>query len=164
MKTTDYVFLGVGIFAFLLFANRKKAISTVTNTLTMLSSREQLKPFFRVAENVNGLPQGILERMAQQESSFRPEVINGTVKSSAGAVGLLQIVPKWHPGVNPTDPIASINYAGKYLKELYQKTGTWEKALAAYNWGIGNVLNKGMLYAPAETRNYVTQILKDVTV
>lgn len=114
------------------------------------------------AEAMYNLPVGLLGRVAYQESRFRDDVITGKVKSSAGAVGLMQIVPRWHPDVDPLDPIASIDYAARYLKKMYERFGSWELALAAYNWGPGNLSRKGLSYAPTETRNYIAEIGRDV--
>lgn len=126
--------------------------------------------FFDAAAQFD-LPPDLLPRVAQQESSFRPEVISGEVTSPAGAVGLMQIVPRWHPDVDPTDPVASISYAAQWLRKLFDRFGSWELALAAYNWGPGN-LNRyigqgkwadfGIDEMPEETRNYITQIRGDV--
>ncbi len=51
---------------------------------------------------IYNLPKNLLARVAYQESHFRPSIINGTQKSSKGAVGIMQIIPKWHPNVDPT--------------------------------------------------------------
>jgi len=118
--------------------------------------------YFRQAELINNLPPGLLSRIAYQESRFREDIITGATKSSAGAVGLMQIVPKWHPDVNPLDPIASINYAGEYMARLYNRFGDWKTALAAYNWGQGNVARKGINRLPQETANYVRDISRDI--
>lgn len=116
------------------------------------------------AEAANGIPPYLLARLAWQESRFREDIVSGKTKSSAGAVGIMQIVPKWHPDVNPYDAKASIAYAGKYLKSLYNQFGTWELALKAYNWGQGNVKKwlAGQAVQPTETKNYSAQILADV--
>lgn len=116
------------------------------------------------AESANGIPPLLLARLAWQECRFRADIISGATVSSAGAIGIMQIVPKWNPGVNPLDPIASINYAGKKLAGLYRMFGTWELALKAYNWGEGNVKKwlAGTLSQPLETSNYSSQILADV--
>lgn len=115
------------------------------------------------AELQNGLPKNLLARLLYQESRYREDIISGELKSGAGAVGIAQIVPKWHPNVNPLDPIASIYYAAGYLKQNIDKFGgSLEKGLAAYNWGPSNVLLKGLSEAPEETRNYYTEILNDV--
>lgn len=122
------------------------------------------REFFANAEAANGIPAFMLARLAWQESHYRPDIINGQVKSSAGALGIMQIVPRWHPGVDPLNPAAAIPYAGRYLKNLYRQFGTWKLALMAYNWGPGNVSrwlrNGGSV--PRETQNYHAQILADV--
>ena len=64
--------------------------------------------------------------------------------------------------VNPFDAASAADGAGRYMAWLYSKTGSWTLALAAYNWGIGNVTRKGMDNAPTETRNYVAEINADV--
>lgn len=127
---------------------------------------EKFVPYFDAAEAQYNIPKGTLSRVAMQESSFRPDVISGAVNSPAGAVGLMQIVPRWHPNVDPTDPIASINYAASYLAKLHGQFGTWKLALAAYNWGPGNLRkylnNPGGVTMPVETANYIRQISADV--
>lgn len=123
----------------------------------------------RAAETHWQLPRGLLGRLLYQESRFRPDIINGDLVSSAGAVGIAQIVPRWHPNVNPVDANASIWYAAKYLSQNYSRFGSWQLALAAYNWGPGNLGTALELYgdgwlshAPRETRNYVAEISADV--
>jgi len=126
---------------------------------------------FTSAELSYGIPHNLLARVAYQESRFRDDIIHGDITSAANAVGLMQIVPKWHPDVNPLDPFDSINYAGYYLRQNYDRFGSWDKALAAYNWGP-TALNRSIKehgdnwinHAPTETRNYVSEILKDVPV
>lgn len=120
----------------------------------------------RAAEAKYQLPDDLLARVLHQESRFRPDIIEGRTKSSAGALGIAQFMPATaaEMGVDPLDPFSSIDGAGRYLRRLYNATGDWEKALAAYNWGIGNVQRKGLGAAPLETRNYTAQILGDVSV
>lgn len=126
----------------------------------------------RNAEATNGLPFNLLGRLLYQESRFRPDIISGERKSSAGAIGIAQIVPKWHPTVDPYDPIASIRYAGQFLAQLKRQLGTWDKAVAGYNTGAGNV-QKAIAKASTtgrdwldhvadETKNYVTEIFRDL--
>lgn len=131
---------------------------------------ERAAPYLDVieeTEQAEGLPNNLLARLLWQESRYRADIIEGRTVSSAGAVGIAQIVPRWHPSVDPLDPVASIRYAGGYLRDLYNMFGSWEQALAAYNWGPGNlskVKNESdwLARAPLETRNYVTQIGGDV--
>lgn len=119
---------------------------------------------FRVFEKIYVLPQNLLARMAYQESRFRDDVITGQVTSSAGAIGLMQIIPRWHPDVDPLDPVQSIEYAGKYIKRLYRQFGTWPKALGAYNWGPGNMQKwiDGEKKMPKETTKYINEIMNDI--
>jgi soluble lytic murein transglycosylase-like protein len=117
------------------------------------------------AEQRNGIPAGMLARLAWQESRFRPDIISGKTVSSAGALGIMQIVPKWHPGVDPLNPQAAIDYAARYLASLHAQFGNWEHALQAYNWGPGNLkayLAGKKSFIPRETANYSRQILADL--
>lgn len=128
-------------------------------------------PLFVEVENRYGIPRDLLARVGYQESRFRDDIITGKVTSPAGAQGIMQIVPRWHPGINPLDPVESINYAGNYLAQLKRQFGSWKLALAAYNWGPGNLSQNYSTYGinapdtwPMETRNYVAQITADVPV
>ena len=116
------------------------------------------------AEATYGLPEGMLARLLWQESRYRPSVINGQVKSPVGALGIAQFMPATAKelGIDPLNPYQAIQGAARYLSSLYRATGDWSQALAAYNWGIGNVLRKGLAKAPTETKNYFTQILADL--
>ena len=112
------------------------------------------------AQSKYGIPSNYLAKLLHAESSYDPAIINGTRKSSAGAVGIAQFMPATAAelGVNPTDPMSAIDGAGRYLSQLYAQFGNWPEAIAAYNWGSGNVSKKGLAKAPAETVNYVQKI------
>lgn len=150
------------------------AKDTAQNTATKITSSlwqppKAAEPYLKeiYATEVNwGLPHKLLARLLYQESRFNPDIISGKKKSSAGAIGIAQFMPATAKGfgLDPTDPIASIRTAGKYLAQLYKRFGNWTEALAAYNWGQGNVATKGIAKAPLETRNYYAQILSDVNV
>lgn len=121
----------------------------------------QYRDAVAAAEQKYGLPANLLGRLLYQESHYRPDIINGTTRSPAGALGIAQFMPATAAqfGIDPLDPFQSIDAAGRYLAQLYATTGSWLEALAAYNWGIGNVQRKGVAAAPAETQQYFTQIL-----
>lgn len=114
------------------------------------------------AESKYGIPHNLLARLIYQESRFREDIITGRTVSSAGAVGIAQIVPRWHPFAKPLDPFHSIDYAAQYLSRLYRGFKNWDLALASYNWGEGNVSRKPRSAWPTETRNYVSQIKADI--
>lgn len=129
-----------------------------------------LRDLFALEAARKGVPAGLLEAVAYRESRFRAEIIDGRLRSSAGAVGIMQIVPKWHPELGEAgalDPSRAIPYAANYLRELRDKFGSWRLALAAYNWGQGNLervdLADGIVGDdwPAETRTYVDEITRN---
>lgn len=114
---------------------------------------------FTAAEQKYSLPEGMMRRMAWQESRF-----NASATSPVGAQGLMQFMPSTASsmGFSALDPFASIDAAGRYMASLYAATGNWRDALAAYNWGIGNIKSKGYLQAPAETQQYASSIMADL--
>jgi soluble lytic murein transglycosylase-like protein len=138
--------------------------SMARQTLNLWRPPEKYALLIATAEARHGLPQDLLSRLLYQECRWREDIISGRLTSPAGAVGIAQIMPataaEW--GVNPLDPASAIDGAARYLSSLYSMFGTWTKALAAYNWGPGNVSRKGLGMAPAETLNYYSQILSDV--
>lgn len=147
------------------FAEQTFGVRVMGNWLNDLNGRgAAYKPMLAAAESRYGIPSGMLARLAWQESRFREDIISGKTVSSAGAMGIMQIVPKWHPGVDPLNPGAAIDYAGRYLSSLYRQFGSWELALKSYNWGAGNVTAwlAGKKIEPLETRNYSSQILADI--
>ncbi len=106
----------------------------------------------RRAATKYGIDPAIFQRQIAAESGFNPRA-----GSSAGARGIAQIMPgtakAW--GVNPEDPIASLDAAAKNMAGYIKKYGGWRDALVAYNAGPGRV--GGAL--PGETRAYISKIL-----
>lgn len=121
-------------------------------------------PAIAAAEQRYSIPQHMLARLLYQECRWREDIITGRLKSPVGAVGIAQFMPATarELGIDPLNTDQAIDAAGRYLSGLFRKFGTWTQALAAYNWGQGNVQRKGLGAAPLETRNYFTQILADV--
>ena len=104
-----------------------------------------------------GLPAGLLRSIATVESGGNPYATSG-----AGARGLFQFMPGTAKdlGINPLDPSQAANGDARYLRQLLNQTGgNLEDALAAYNWGIGNVQKKGRGASPLETQMYVPKVL-----
>ena len=64
-------------------------------------------------------------------------------------------------GISDTfDPTQSIQGGVKYMGQLLKRyNGDPKMALAAYNWGMGNLDKNGIGNAPAETQNYLKAIL-----
>jgi len=111
------------------------------------------------------------------ESAFNPQAY-----SSANAAGMWQFVPGTGKDFNLKQNmfkderrgvLASTDAALSYLQKLYTMFGDWQLALAAYNWGEGNVqraIKKNQAMGkptdfeslaelmPTETRNYVPKL------
>lgn len=117
------------------------------------------------AAATHGVPVEILAWLLWKESRYNPAIINGVKRSPVGAMGIAQFMPatareELGSVEAALDPAQAIPGAARYLRKLYNATGTWSQALAAYNWGIGNVKKKGLQSAPAETRDYYSTILR----
>jgi hypothetical protein len=107
------------------------------------------------AAKANGVDPAILTGILEVESSWRDDIIYGRTQSKAGARGIAQIMPKYHPGVNYDDPVASINYAAKHIKGLLAATkGDVNQAIQAYNGGLGGIGKS------QENREYLPKVLK----
>ncbi len=129
-------------------------------------------PVLAAAEQQYGIPTGLLSRQAYEESHFITSVIDGTQPSSAGALGIMQLMPQYFASVQVPTPFTDgevegqIAQAAGYMAQLYRQFGNWGYALAAYNAGPGTVNNvlSGNQSLPAQTTAYVSQILADVPV
>ncbi|MFP4891222.1 transglycosylase SLT domain-containing protein [Paraburkholderia sp. EG304] len=112
---------------------------------------------FANLEKQNGLPAGTLAAVAQVESGG-----NAAAVSPKGAMGLFQFMPATarEYGINAMDPAQAAGAAARKLGGLLQHYhGDLRMALAAYNWGEGNLDRKGMGAASAETRAYGPKVL-----
>jgi hypothetical protein len=118
-------------------------------------------------------PADLVKAVIQVESGGKSKAV-----SSKGATGLMQLMPGTAKelGVDPRDPQENIEGGSRYLAKQLEAFGSPELALAAYNWGPGNVRSavrrikqQGLeptwdniietLRVPAETRNYVRKVL-----
>jgi soluble lytic murein transglycosylase-like protein len=116
------------------------------------------------AEQANGLPAQTLAALLYQESRFNPNAVGTTPAARGGPEqGIAQFLPATAAqlGVDPTDPLQSIDGAARYLSMLNAQAGGWAEALTAYNWGIGNVLQQGIDAAPDSTQTYVSNIVSN---
>lgn len=100
-----------------------------------------------------GIDPRIFMAQIQQESGFNPNA-----RSGAGAVGIAQIVPKYHPDVNPNDPVQALQWAANYMGGLVHKYGSYAKALSVYNSGRPDAY-LSPTFANGQTYNYVKRIL-----
>ncbi len=120
------------------------------------------------------VPQDLIYQ-AVAESGFQPQAVNG----HSGAGGMWQFMPYGTYGLNRNawyderfDPEKSTHAYARYMKTLYDQLGDWYLAMAAYDWGPGNVQKAVQrtgyadfweLYRrnalPQETKNYVPIII-----
>jgi membrane-bound lytic murein transglycosylase D len=119
------------------------------------------------------VPQDLIYQ-AVAESGFQPQAVN-----RSGAGGMWQFMPYGVYGLNRNgwyderfDPEKSTHAYARYMKLLYSQLGDWYLAMAAYDWGPGNVQKavERTGYAdfwelyhrnalPQETKNYVPIII-----
>lgn len=97
-----------------------------------------------------GVDPSLFVRQIGAESGFNPRAV-----SPAGAVGIAQIVPRWHPTAKPNNPRLALDYAAKLMASSVRKYGNYRDALSVYNsgrpWAEGRNIS--------ETRNYVSKIM-----
>lgn len=118
---------------------------------------EQLKEIARQKARDFGVNEDIFLRLVQKESGWNPQA-----RSGAGAMGLVQLMPGTAQGLgvsNPYDPVQSLTGGARYLGQQLKRFGSYDKALAAYNAGPGNVERYGGIPPFRETQNYVKTIL-----
>lgn len=151
--------------------------------LTVIDAAYPLVP---LPDDLSGLPPALVLGLARQESEF-----NSTAVSSAGAIGLMQLLPGTARdvsralGVDHTtgmlsgDPVHNLRLGSRYLADLIRRyDGNWPRAIAAYNAGFGRVDT----WAPTpsktpeqvvdwiesiplpETRSYVQRVLENTQV
>lgn len=124
-----------------------------------VSAPADYTPTINAAAQQHGLDPKILTALLKQESGFNPNAV-----SPKGAQGIAQFMPATaqEMGVNPLDPNSAIPGAAKYLAQNRDKFGgDMVKALAAYNWGPGNVAkwDGDISKLPPETQKYVQAIM-----
>jgi soluble lytic murein transglycosylase-like protein len=143
------------------FANQLAATlapSSTTSTSATAVTPSTFSGQIDAAAQRYGVDPALISSVIHQESGFNP---NAT--SSAGAAGLMQLMPATAQSLgvsNPYDPSEAIDGGTRYLKSLLDKFGgNTELALAAYNAGPGAVEQYGGVPPYPETQNYVNSIM-----
>lgn len=108
------------------------------------------------------IPWDLAERWILWESGWNPRAV-----SPEGAEGLLQLMPQFYPDIDRFDPAQNLRAGmSSYKRYLERYEGSESKALAAYNWGPGN-LDKALerfgddwwLALPPETVRYIRGVV-----
>ena len=120
---------------------------------TLDYSSASLRTYADGVAQANGIPVDFFRNFVAAESGWNPEA-----QSNKGAVGIVQIVPKWHPDVDAWDPYASLDYAGGLIKKYADTFGSWDSAFAAWNAGPTAVTKYGGIPPYEETQNFVKKI------
>lgn len=141
-------------------------------TQKMFNRYTQWEPYIKQVFKENNIPEEIAELcMIESACTY-------TAKSSAGAVGMWQIMPEtarsWGMRVNMEiderkDPIRSTNIAAKILGDNHRMEKDWTMCIAGYNCGMGRVQKiikaKGHSWPdakplfPKETQQYIPSLL-----
>lgn len=103
---------------------------------------------------------------AEARAIYERETASGrNVRTSqAGAIGQMQLMPGTarELGVNPNDPYQNIEGGVRYYAQQRKRFGDPALAAAAYNAGPGRVARAGGVPNIGETRNYVSNFLRDI--
>jgi soluble lytic murein transglycosylase-like protein len=122
-----------------------------------LIGREKIEEMIEQIAGTVELAPELIRSVVAVESSYNP-----TAVSPAGARGLMQLMPATAAelGVKDSfDPQENLAAGSRYLSRLLHKyAGDLDHALAAYNWGQGNVDRQGLERMPEETRNYLARV------
>ena len=112
----------------------------------------------RDAEQRYALPAGLLDALIWTESRYDPMAL-----SKAGAAGLGQLMPATALALgvaNRYDPQSNIWGAAHHLRQMLEKFGSINLAVAAYNAGPSAVIAAKGIPSNVETPIYVQRVLK----
>ena len=105
----------------------------------------------------HGVAEPLVHAVIEVESKYNPKAV-----SRAGAMGLMQLMPKTanrFSVADAFDPVQNVDAGVRYLKELLERySGQVRLALAAYNAGEDAVERHGGIPPYRETINYVQRV------
>lgn len=140
-------------------AAKTSSVSKSRTTSSSKSGETTLQDIFERAAQKYDISYDFLVAVAKAESDFNTKCV-----SSAGAQGIMQVMPEEQKGLGIKDPFdaeQNIMGAAKLLKAHLKKfNGDYTLAAAAYNAGSGAVKKYGGVPPYKETQNYVKKIKK----
>ncbi|OYY69330.1 MAG: hypothetical protein B7Y44_06670 [Sphingomonadales bacterium 28-55-16] len=133
--------------------------SEVSLLSPLSQTQSTIRQHIEVAATRFGVDSNLVDAVAWQESRYNPRA-----RSSAGAMGVMQLMPGTarQLGVrDPHDVQQNVTGGTAYLRAQLDRFGNnVPLALAAYNAGPGAVLKYGGIPPYRETQNYVRQIMR----
>lgn len=140
-------------------ADKSSSAAVSDSSDDALTGKTTLKNIFKRASEKYDISYDFLVAVAKAESDFDTKCV-----SSAGAKGIMQIMPDECKEFGVTDPFdaeQNIMAAAKLLKAHLKKfNGDFTLAAAAYNAGSGTVKKYGGVPPYKETQTYVKRISK----
>lgn len=125
-------------------------------------TREEVQDYIRQTAIKYGVHSALALAIAKQESGYEHYWSDGSLKvSSAGAIGVMQLMPETAAGlgVDPSDIYQNIDGGIRYLKaKLDEFGGNVTSAIASYNAGSGAVRKYDGVPPYKETQDYVASI------
>jgi soluble lytic murein transglycosylase-like protein len=139
--------------------HRRAAVALALLLATAAEARAQCQAAAAMAERRHGIPAGLLQAISQVETGRRPWALNAAgeprlhpTRDAAVAdlrrllaqgvrpldVGCLQVSLFHHPGAfaspeEALDPVTNADYAARFLRDLFMRTGNWRDAVARYH-------------------------------
>lgn len=157
-RTKDADFDAVYKAATVIYAQPETSAVSDNTKAVSFETPASLEQYFNEAASTYNVSVDLLKAVAKAESDFNPNCT-----SSAGAMGVMQLMPSTAATLGVADPYdAKQNIMGgaKLLSQLLNKyNGDTSLALAAYNAGSGSVDKYGGIPPYQETQNYVKKIL-----